>query len=380
MIKVPTSRFLAYSCGALLSIALLSGLFISSTYTDFDSLSKPVDKINMPHSLQEKVLEDLRNRLGLPQPAADNLKIVKIEHAIAATPGWRITIQAQGQHWVYLAGQDDTIRFDTVASIPEKVRSALSKTSRIPVDYLQIRAAELVTSMRQCPPNAGCLTGYEWKWRILLNNQQVYNFDEEGLEWQRWKVKESSDGLPVNIKSAIMLDAVNRTLEIPSNLNVESIKAVTWNPCSESPNSPTWGPRGTCADVNISGWQVKVRSGAILYTYYVPSSYQEGDPIAPDGMQSIPSDILEQVRQDISKRTKVPAQNLYVLTVAPHYFDRCLDAPGEDCQNGVIAGWSILALINGLPAIDNQDYWVYHASLNGEQTHFVRSGLYAYPP
>jgi hypothetical protein len=269
----------------------------------------------------------------LPNPAAEYLKITKVEAipigsfdikinpAIASFPSWRVTIQAQGQSWVYLAYQDESIAFDAAASVPEKVRIALAKKLRTPaVKDLQIKAAELVTNIRQCPINSGCLAGYEINWRILAANEnsvKVYNFDQEGADWQRWSKEQiSSNGLPVKVKSAVMQDVVNRSQTIPPNLNIESIKPITWSDCGNSGvDSPTTIPRGTCATVSFSGWQMRVRSGAIRYTYYVQAN--PDDLPAPDGMQSIPSTLLEQVKQDITQRTKTSAQNMRVITVSP---------------------------------------------------------------
>ncbi|TYQ24573.1 hypothetical protein PseudUWO311_18490 [Pseudanabaena sp. UWO311] len=346
----------------------------------------------MSDTQKAKILEDLRTRLGLPKPAGEYLKItqvedilisdfdIKIDSKMVSFPIWRVTIQAQEQSWVYLAYHDESIAFDAVASVPEKVRIALAKKMRIPsVKDLQIKAAELVTNMRQCPINAGCLAGYELNWRILAANEnsvKIYDFDQEGADWQRWSKEQiSSNGLPTKVKSAVMQDVINRSLIIPPNLNIESIKPVTWNDCgSAGIDSPTPMPRGTCANVSFSGWQMRVRSGAIIYTYYVQSNI-DSLPV-PDGMQSIPPTVLEQVKQDIAQRTKALAQNIRVMTVLPQYFDRCLDAAGKDCQNGIIAGWQVMAVSDTVRGDGAQASWLYHTSLNGEQIRFVKLGPY----
>jgi hypothetical protein len=387
------SKLIASSCVTLLSItALLARPLISIACSRDSGIPKHIDQLVMSDTQKAKILEDLRTRLGLPKPAGEYLKItqvedilisdfdIKIDSKIVSFPIWRVTIQAQGQSWVYLAYHDESIAFDAVASVPEKVRIALAKKMRIPsVKDLQIKAAELVTNMRQCPINAGCLAGYELNWRILAANEnsvKIYNFDQEGADWQRWSKEQiSSNGLPTKVKSAVMQDVINRSLIIPPNLNIESIKPVTWNDCgSAGIDSPTPMPRGTCANVSFSGWQMRVRSGAIIYTYYVQSSI-DSLPV-PDGMQSIPPTVLEQVKQDIAQRTKALAQNIRVMTVLPKYFDRCLDASGKDCQNGIIAGWQVIAVSDTVRGDGAQASWLYHTSLNGEQIRFVKLGPY----
>ena len=81
-----------------------------------------------------------------------------------------------------------------------------------------------------------------------------------------------------------MQDVINRSLIIPANSNIESIKPVTWNDCrSAGIDSPTPIPRGTCANISLSGWQMRVRSGAIRYTYYVQSNLANIEDLpAPD--------------------------------------------------------------------------------------------------
>jgi hypothetical protein len=390
------SKLIASSCITLLSTtALLAMPLTSIACTRASEIPKHINQLVMSDTLKVKILEDLRTRLGLPEPAAEYLKItkvedilisdfdIKIDSKIASFPIWRVTIQSQGHSWIYLVYNDESISFDAVASIPEKVRNALAKKLRIPaVKDLQIKAAELVTNIRECPINAGCLAGYELKWRILATNNSVniHNFDQEGVEWKRWSGdKTSSKGLPWDIKSAVMQDVIDRSLAIPPNLNVESVKPVTWSDCGNSGvDSPTPMPRGTCATVSFSGWQMRVRSGAIRYTYYVQANYANPDDLpAPDGVQSIPTAVLDQVKQDITQRTKTLAQNMRVITVSPQYFDRCLDDAGKNCQNGIIAGWQVMTVGEQVRGDGSRSHWLYYVSLNGEQIRFVKSGIYA---
>jgi hypothetical protein len=388
------SKLFAASFGTLLSVGMFVSLpFLTSACTSIASPQKPVSelgKISMPDSLNAKILEDLRTRLGLPQPAADYLKIVKVEAlppesldpAVTSVPRWRVIIEAQKQSWVYVAAQDNSIYFDAVASLPDPVRTALSKKLGVSVKDLKIKAAELVTTMRQCPINSGCMMGYELKWRILpvTNSTKIYNFDNYGQEWQRWSgEKNTSAGLPLGLKSAVMSDVIDRMLVIPPNLNVESIKAVTWSDCSGGLDSPTRIPRGTCANFPVSGWQMRVRSGAILYTYYVqPVDPRDYAAIAkPDGGQSIQPSLIELVKQDITKQSKTSVQNFHVKQVQPQYFNRCLDASGQDCQNGIQAGWAIT--VGGNLDARGDNFWLYYVSLNGEQIRFVQTGVYANP-
>lgn len=393
------SKLIAASCGTLFGMAALLALPLISTACTRDArIPKPTNQIVISNSLNAKILEDLRTRLGLPNPATEYLKITKIEAipisdfdikinpAIASFPKRRVTIQAQGQSWIYLAYQDESIAFDAAASVPEKVRIALAKKLRTPaVKDLQIKAAELVTNMRSCPINSGCLVGYEINWRILAANEnsvKIYNFNQEGADWQRWsKEQTSSNGLPVKVKSAVIQDVIDRSLIIPSNLNIESIKPVTWSDCGNSGvDSPTPIPRGTCATINSSGWQMRVRSGAIRYTYYMQANQANPDDLpVPDGMQSIPTTVLEQVKQDITQRTKTSAQNLRVIRVSPQYFDYCLDAAGKNCQNGIIAGWQVMTVGDQVRGDGSRSHWLYYVSLNGEQIRFVKSGIYAEP-
>jgi hypothetical protein len=376
-------KFVVSSCSAMLGLSVLVALPLISDACTTPKIEKPGA---LPNTLKPKILADLRNRLGLPQSAAGALKIVKVaavadrpEPAVSNFPGWRVTVQAEGQDWVYIARQNNLIQFDAVASVPAKVRQAVAQKMQIPPQDLQLKAAELVTNRRQCPINSGCPIGYDLKWRILPNSlyAQPYNFDAKGSEWQRWPdAATSSAGLPPQVKTAVMRDVVNRARVIPPNLAVETIKAVTWNDCrGGSDSSPTPIPRGICADINRSGWQMRVRSGPIRYTYYVQSNSTDG--VGPDGMQSVPIGILEQVKRDVSQRTKVAAPEISVIKVSAQYFDRCLNGPGTDCQTGIITGWSVTTTENQPKGPTT--FSEYHVSLNGEQIRFVQAGTYHYP-
>jgi hypothetical protein len=74
------SKLIAVSCVTLFGIAALLALPLISTACTRDSrIPKPTNQIVMSNSLNAKIIEDLRTRLGLPNPAAEYLKITKIE-------------------------------------------------------------------------------------------------------------------------------------------------------------------------------------------------------------------------------------------------------------------------------------------------------------
>jgi hypothetical protein len=394
---ITTPKFVAASFGLLLSVGAIVSVrpsLIRAAIANAMPATNRAQAISFPQALETKVLEDLRLRLGLPERTGSNVKIVRVvkladpnsQPATAPLSKWQITVQAAGQSWVYIASQAGTINFAPVESIPPTVKASLAKRLGLAVPDLRIKAAQLTTRMRECPPNANCVTGYILGWRILtFNSPKLFNVDAQGNRWgDEWQERTSSAGLPLRLKSAVVRDVIDRRVGIPANLLVLAIKPITWSFCGGSGDRPTPPLMGTCHTMKYSGWQMRVQSGGVRYVYYVQRSDNENS-IAPDGLQSIPQAGLKLVKQEAARRANVPDTEIHIQSVSPQYFDRCWDLPSADqtnpdCRDEIQAGWAVMALGGKSPNPGMSASWIYHVSLFGDQAKFVQAGSWSPPP
>jgi hypothetical protein len=389
---IVTRRFIVASIGLLLSLGAIATTQTSLSNAISNALPTTQSPPSLPPPLATEILSDLRQRLGLPEMTP--LKIIRVVRQTdlnpsVATSTLQVTVQAQGQTWVYHADPSKGVNFVPVESIPPRVKARVAKRLGIPAANLRIKAAQLVTRMRDCPPNADCMVGYAWGWRILTSNvsTSLFSVDAEGNSWpNEWQERTSTAGLPLHLKAAVMQDVINRLDGIPQNFMVLGIKPLTWNFCGgvTSGDRPTDAPlMGICQNIKYEGWQMRVQSGGVRYVYYVQKSDRELS-ITPDGRQSIPQSALLRVKQEAATRGNVSANEIAIQSVWAQYFDRCLDMASSepstpDCRNEIRAGWVVMVgAIHNAPG--QPTAWVYHVSLLGDQAKFVRATDWSAPP
>jgi hypothetical protein len=321
-----------------------------------------------PETLKDVISLDLRQRLRMPQAELD----LKMRPEVLERRGWRVLVEAKGQSWVYYVSPSQRIRFDAFESITPVVKSALAKRLGIALNDLQIRATELLIGPQ---PNE------QVRWRILTENSLLlFDLDQAGEPWQQVRQPRVSISgrLPAGYQSIVLKDVMKRQGNRLSELRLQA-KQITWNNCqSASPDRPTPTEVGICADVNRKGWQVKVSGGALPLVYYVDAEANDGELVAPDGMQSIPQRAIALVKQDVVKRSQLAAEEIRIHRVDPRFFDRCLDLKGWNCRNGIQAGWVVMALGNQVTE-GRSRVWFYHINLAGTQAKLTQFGTWVPP-
>jgi hypothetical protein len=74
-----------------------------------------------------------------------------------------------------------------------------------------------------------------------------------------------------------------------------------------------------------------------------------------------PSSVVAAVRQDVSQRTRIPANRFQVRSTHAHtWTDGCLGLarPGEMCTQAMVEGWQVILT-------DNQKTWTYRTDATG---------------
>jgi hypothetical protein len=354
----------------------------------------------LPPSLHPLVIENLRATLGLPTGNAHGIKIIRSRpttwqdcppHPAALTmecipapqAGWQVTLRAQNQDWIYWVTPQRFMRLDAAASVNATVKAAIARRLNMPVRDLQVTAAELTTRALDCPPNASCMAGLHWGWRVLVRNSpQLFHLDWQGGEWPRGLAQRTTQaGLPLQQVNAVMRDVADRGPA--TSLRVERIKAIAWNWCRStgSPERPTPPEMGACANITQNGWQMVVRSGPMRYVYYLTATGNAvGTAIAPDGLQSLPSAVRDRVIAAATQQSPYP--NFSIQGVEARFFDRCLGEanPSVSCRQGIRAGWQMMAIGQSIDSNGRLPAWTYHTDTLGLQTKLIQTGFWAPPP
>ncbi|MBD2578938.1 hypothetical protein [Oscillatoria sp. FACHB-1406] len=387
---------------ALIATVLLGGIAANCTATQplfsqsFPRISTRAN--NLPKTMETAIIEDLRNRLGLPEEPAFRPVIKHREPATwegcLPTPGapgyggncqpithsgWKVKLevpgetQAKGEIWTYYASQTDgTFLFDGLDSLNATVKGAIAKRLNLAPENLQVTAAEL--TFGACQTKADCLPGHKLGWRVVDSYGRMFHLDLQGNEMKRGlEMQRSEAGLPIALKNAVLRDVADRDGVLTANLSVEGIKATAWNWCRGGQGEgPTPPEMGACPDFTQSGWQIKVRSGPMRYVYYL----QEGSTaVAPDGMQSFPENAIARIKEDMAQRDPTTVENVSIRQVSPQFFNGCLNAKTSDlsCRQNVRAGWVVTAMGGG--SLPNQS-WHYNVDLFGDRIEFIRTGTW----
>ncbi len=330
--------------------------------------------------------------------------------------GLRIKVAGQGETWTYYsakagASQRDIIQLDGPASVSSQVRAALAQQAKVSSggDF-QILAAKPVNDQQDCQGDWFCgQVTRSPHWQILATSpQQPFHrisfqgqaFDGDSLEQQALAnfLPETRSGLPQGYIEAALQDIQRRQLgQVASDFQVEPIAVFTWNDCDGGEASPSQPARGTCQDVERSGWRMVTRNGTMRWVHYfvqpLPSLEQAVAFIRPDGLQSVPQSVKEAVvaaatQYDSDNRiSEGSSPNQYRLQWASaQFFDACLKAsPARPrgaliCSSRVQPGWRLELVGSQVNAGGGQSRLVYHSNLDGSELQLVSLGQWFPPP
>ncbi|MBW4622701.1 MAG: hypothetical protein KME17_25505 [Cyanosarcina radialis HA8281-LM2] len=377
------------------------------------SAAKPIASKNrtstiLPKPLATAVLQNLSSLTGLPQT---KFKVAKVEPATwqdclldssgvaplepcqaVSRAGWRATVAAKGQNWIYYVTTDGQITLDSPASLSSLVKDTL--VQKLPIPNWEILAAEPTSEIDRCQSRNSCASGYRLGWRLLVRGQaQVYHLYHLSLTGQNLTQRSLKSFLPQKMAQlppaagdAVIRDVRDRLNFLPPNLRVESIKPITWSYCGGGPDRPSLRPVGACPVGSVSGWQMVVIGGPIRWVYYLEkNSVESADFIpTPDGLQSVPLEVRQAALADTAKRTGVSPSQLRVEWVEAKLFDRCLNVDNQklNCRQGIQPGWEVLVLsgkVSNNSSLQTESH-TYHVNLTGNNVRFVRQGFWAPPP
>jgi hypothetical protein len=384
----------------IISVATLIGIgtFIS---TITQSLTAPNQTKALPKTYANQILNNMALAL---QDHSENFKITQADVTIwgdclpdksgkivepctkFAQKGWRVKVRGKGENWVYFVTEKGFITLDAPASISYKAKLAVAKKLSIQPQNIGIKAAQLTFPPQACLVAKPCPIRHKLSWRILLNSDrsQIFHIDLQGNNpyISNSLFPNNSGIIPQEIGESVMRDVVNREQRPISNLNVESLKATTWNWCRGKGIGPTPPDMGACPDIDQSGWQMIVPSASARFIYYIQKSLSGDYMFAADGVQSLPQLAATRVKKDAANRAKVSINDINVRFVEPRFFDGCLDIDHQKlhCRQSVIGGWQVTAL-GGQSAPNSPPFstlptiaaWVYNVTTSGNDLRFVQA-------
>ncbi|BAY20711.1 hypothetical protein NIES2100_04540 [Calothrix sp. NIES-2100] len=395
------SKLIALSLGGLIGI----GTFVS---TITQSLTAPNPPQTIPKIYADQILNNMASALS---DNPNKFKITQTDVTIwadcrpdksgkivepctkFAQKGWRVKVRGKGENWVYFVTDKGFVTLDAPASISYKAKLAVAKKLNIQPQNLGIQAAQLTFPPEVCLVAKPCPVQHKLSWRILLNSDpsKIFHVDLQGNNpyISNSLFANNSGIIPQEIGEAVMRDVVNREQRPISNLNVESLKATTWNWCRGKGPGPTAPDMGACPDVDQSGWQMIVPSASARFIYYIQKTLSGDYMFAADGVQSLPQLAATKVKKDAAKRAKVSINDINVRFVEPRFFDGCLNTDNQKlyCRQSVIGGWQVTAL--GGQSSDNSPpfstiptiaAWVYNVTTSGDDLRFVQASTWMPKP
>lgn len=272
--------------------------------------------------------------------------------------GFRATMSANGENWIYYVSKDGNFIQDNRASLNSAILKTLANQLKVSPTQLNIRSVKMLRMTTSCPQkltnkNANnksdkCQPKSTVEWQVLTNlHPQPFQFKLNGNlsnfpQLPNHLIPVDTAKLPKIIISKVLQDVVFRNGTIEPNLKIVSIKPTVWNWCQGKSPGPTRPDMGACLNVDQPGWQIIVKSGENRYFYYIPQAEVKNPsnyvPV-PDGMQSLPTVTSATVKKDAVNRGNISS----VLFAQPSYFDACLNLDKQTlkCRNGVQGGWVV---------------------------------------
>ncbi len=413
----PLSAFLVVGRSAIAS---------PHTIVAFEHLGLPRSVAN---AVRRTVQRDYQNRI-------DNIRIVHVEPATwkdcdpdlpqgrfsyrpcepKLRTGWRVIVMGefstihQTMMRTYYVDRRSRIVASPIQNVSEEMRSQIASTLQVSPADLQILAAleESFLPATACPAEGVCpIPPTYLGWRILAvanGRDRIVRLrgfgspihTDIGFEGNA----ETLNTLPATLANAVMKDAQERfnTPELmpemaqnaPVDLGsqVESIEPVTWNECGGG-SGPSLPMRGTCPNINVSGWRLVVaggvRSAPLRLVYYVSQGAAAGSWIPqPDGLQSLSETVQRRILAQAAADAGIPASRLRLFWADARFFDRCLNThPGSpSCGIDIRPGWAVQILSEQTTSDTpmQQPLWVYHTNITGTDVRQVSQGRWMPPP
>ncbi|WP_414542716.1 hypothetical protein [Nostoc sp. CCY0012] len=398
-----------FLCSVVALLGISSLIFHATTQPqNFIKAEVATTPKNLPQNLETAVREKMAQQLEIN---SELLKLTKSEVAtwedcltdksgvIPNKPcsakshsGWRVTMNGQGENWVYYVTNNGLITLDATASLNKTILSALSTRLSLETNDISIIAAQLSKGLPACPINTTCKVQPILGWRILAEGREkpfLLGLDGQDLNYGNLSLylPQETAEMPRNIGEKVLEDVVSRHDNLNSNLRVESIKAIKWHWCDGTGIRPTKPEMGICPDIEETAWQMIVIMDANRYVYYIRKdaiSVPNFSPI-PDGMQSLPSSLVSVIKKDAAKRAKVSENMIGLHWSSPKFFDGCLNIDNQklSCRQSIQAGWEVNVFGGNVPS--GNPSWAsavrsYNVNLAGNDLQFVHSGVWVPVP
>ncbi|HEY9824919.1 MAG TPA: hypothetical protein V6D19_05690 [Stenomitos sp.] len=391
------------------------------------------EHLGLPRSAANRVRQTLQRDY---QNRVDNIRIVHVEPATwddcdpdlshgrfsyrpckaTSRSGWRVIIMGefptihQTMIRTYYVDQRSWAVAAPIKDVSEEMRSHISSTLQVSSSDLQILAAqeESVLPATACPEEGFCPIAPTYLgWRILVvanGRDHIVRLRGFGSPIHRETKFEDNDEetlntLPATLVNAVVQDAQERfntpelRLEIAPNApvalesQIESIEPVTWNECGGG-SGPSLPMRGTCPNINVSGWRVVVAGGVhsaqLRLVYYIPKGLDVGAwTPQPDGLQSLSEAVQHRILAQVAEDTRIPVSGLRLFWADARFFDRCLNTTKDSpsCGVDIRPGWAVQILVEQATSTPmQQPLWVYHSNVLGTDVRRVSQGNWMPPP
>lgn len=334
----------------------------------------------LPTSLKDKLLQDMAWRSFVPKP---EVQILRTEESLfngcldvappdqpcnaIGLPGWKVTLAARQNRWIYHATQNYGFKLNGLASlssaIANEVLEEVSWRSGLPVSRLKIYWAENKTWGNGCfglPGLISCIAAKTPGWQVTITDggkqRWVYR---TGLSYSALfdiAASQINPKIPPNFTkgtaNAVLQDMSKRTAIPLSALQVVSAEPRTWDGCLGI--AP---PETACSKIALAGWRVVAQGYQQRWVYHVAT----GRGLKLNGLESLPRKLVRGVLKDVYPATEQPPANLKIFWAEQKVWtDSCrgfpVSVPKDICTPGNFPGW-IVTTTNG------EQSWVYHTGL-----------------
>ena len=372
----------------LLSLASLLECLPSKAgqYTKQQSLISPVAQTQpeiqgaaLPQTLAPKLLQDMAWRSFVP---LKEVRIIRTEETIVngclsiappdvpcnaiALPGWKVTIEARQNRFVYHATKENGFKLNGLASVSPAITNQVledaSWRSGLPLEKLQLYWVENKTWGDGCfglPGVGSCIAakmpGWQvtvtdgsqqrWVYRTGLSHTVLFDPDASKI------TKKVPSNFTQGTRNAVLQDMSKRTGIGRSQLQVILAEPKTWNGCLNI------APPGTaCTKIGLEGWRVVVEGYQQRWVYHVAN----GRGLKLNGLESLPRSLMRAVLKDVYPATEAPPPNLQIFWAEQTVWtDSCRGFPAsspDTCTKGEFPGWIVTTT-------DGKTRWVYHTGL-----------------
>ncbi|EKQ66951.1 hypothetical protein OsccyDRAFT_4767 [Leptolyngbyaceae cyanobacterium JSC-12] len=281
--------------------------------------------------------------------------------------GYEVWAQVKGQTWKYhvdRAGRrvvlDPKVAASTAYIMPvalqTRILSDAAARSGLPASSLQISQATPRTFSNACVFGFGemCPMIYQpiegWETIVQVRDQTwAYHIDRTGAQLAVDPRVTSVGRLPVSVENAVRQNAKTWT-NLPT-LKIVSARSQTWgNDCAFN-----FGKLCPANYQPVDGWEVKVNSGALEWTYH---TNRDGSLVVMDRRGILPSKVADAIARDIVKRSGplVTPNSLRFLEVKEQSKRVCFLFSG--CRNEL----AYLAIVS-----NGRQQWGYQSDDQGRQ-------------